>query len=105
MSNLNLSNFLGGWFIGNFTPTLLDTNNFEVGIKQYKAGTYEDTHFHKVATEYTIIVNGQAKMNNKIYKNGDIVIINPNQKTDFFAITDVITVVIKTPSVKDDKYF
>jgi hypothetical protein len=101
---ININDFIGGWFIGNFTPSLLQTSAFEVAIKKYKKGDYEKTHLHKIAKEFTVIVTGVVKMNNVIYNEGEIVIINENVATDFEAITDTITLVVKTPSVTNDKY-
>jgi quercetin dioxygenase-like cupin family protein len=100
----NLNDFTKGWIIGNFEPTLLNTNDFEVAIKRYNAGDYENSHHHKISTEYTIIVEGTVLMNEIEYKKDDIIIIKPNESTDFKCLTDVTTVVIKTPSSKDDKY-
>jgi hypothetical protein len=38
------------------------------------------------------------------YGNGDIILIAPGESTDFMAITDVTTVVVKSPGVAGDKY-
>jgi hypothetical protein len=38
MQKARLSNMVRGWFIGNFTPTVLATQAVEVGVKLYKAG-------------------------------------------------------------------
>jgi len=100
----NLNEFTKGWIIGNFEPTLLNTDDFEVAIKRYNVGDYENKHHHKISTEYTIIVEGTVLMNDIEYKKDDIIIIKPNESTDFKCLTDVTTVVIKTPSSKDDKY-
>lgn len=99
-----LQNFTKGWFLGNFSPTLHSTEDFEVAIKRYKSGDKEDSHHHKIATEYTAITSGVAKMNDLIISEDEIVIVEPGESVSFEAITDVCTVVIKTPSVKDDKY-
>jgi mannose-6-phosphate isomerase-like protein (cupin superfamily) len=104
ISKNDLTNFTKGWFIGKFEPTLLDTSDFEIAIKRYKAGDNEEFHHHKIATEYTVIVEGEVIMNNVQYKTNDIIIIPPNESTDFKCLTDVITVVVKTPSVGGDKY-
>lgn len=104
MEKNNLENFIKGWFIGNFKPTLYNTNDFEIAIKRYKKNDYEESHYHKIATEYTVIINGKVIMNDIIYKKNDIIIIKPNDKTNFKCLTNVTTVVIKTPSVEDDKY-
>ena len=33
-----LDDMIGGWFIGNFNPSLYKTNDVEVAVKSYKAG-------------------------------------------------------------------
>ena len=104
MKTHNLNEYIKGWFIGKFNPTLLDTDVFEIAIKRYKAGDKEESHHHKIATEYTIIITGNVLMNNIKYSDNDIIIIEPNESTDFECLTDVITVVVKTPSIANDKY-
>ncbi len=104
MKKHKLAEMKGGWFIGLFEPSLLATNQFEVAVKKYKAGDKEKKHFHKLATEFTVILDGSVIMNGLEYKDGDIIEIEKNEATDFEAITDVTTVVVKTPSVANDKY-
>lgn len=99
-----LKDFTKGWVIGNFEPTLFNTDQFEIAVKHYKAGDKEETHYHKVATETTLIVSGMVLMNGVVYNGGEIVTIEPGEATDFEALTDTITTVIKIPCVKDDKY-
>jgi hypothetical protein len=43
-------------------------------------------------------------MNGVTYNGGDIITIEPGYATDFEALTDVSTTVIKFPCVKNDKY-
>jgi quercetin dioxygenase-like cupin family protein len=100
----HLDDFVRGWFIGPFTPTLCPTDQFECAVQRYSAGDREAAHVHKVATEYTIIAEGTARMNGAVYERGAIVVIPPGQATDFEAVTDVTTFVVKVPAVKDDKY-
>jgi mannose-6-phosphate isomerase-like protein (cupin superfamily) len=104
MELFHLNDMIKGWFIGDFEPTLLKTQDFEIAVKRYKKGDYESAHFHKLAEEFTIIVSGEVLMNNVKYSENDIIKINKNETTDFKAITDVITVVVKVPSSKNDKY-
>jgi quercetin dioxygenase-like cupin family protein len=99
-----IDEMIKGWFIGNFSPSLYKTNDVEVGIKQYKAGEFEAAHHHKIATEFTVIVSGEVEMNGTKYGNGDIIKINPGVSTDFKAITDTVTVVVKIPGANNDKY-
>jgi len=93
-----------GWFIGDFEPALIRTNEVEIAVKEYKKGDYEDRHYHKLSTEITVIVIGKVKMNGIEYNKGDIIIVEPNQSTDFIVLEDTITTVVKYPGVKNDKY-
>lgn len=104
MKLFNLDDMVKGWFVGDFMPTVYKTENVEVGVKKYFAGAYEALHHHKVATEITVIVSGQVKMNGVIYEAGSILVISPNEATDFLALTDVVTTVVKLPGAKNDKY-
>jgi hypothetical protein len=104
MDLFNLKNFKDGWLIGDFLPTLLKTKDFEVAIKHYVVGQNEPTHYHKIADEITIIVVGQAKMNDLVYNQNDIIFIHKGESTDFIPLTDTITCVIKIPSIIGDKY-
>jgi mannose-6-phosphate isomerase-like protein (cupin superfamily) len=99
-----LSNFTKGWFIGDFEPSLFPNQDFEIAIKYYKAGDDELAHHHKVAVEYTVIAKGKVLMNGTEINEGEIVTIAPNEVTDFKVLEDTITVVVKLPSVKNDKY-
>ena len=98
------SKFKGGWFIGNFSPTIIPSNEVEVAVKRYKSGDYDKSHYHKEADEVTMIITGVVRMNNKEFYANDIIWIEKNEHTDFLAVTDAITCVIKLPCVKGDKY-
>lgn len=104
MKTGKLSNMTKGWFVGNFEPTLYKTNDVETAVKSYQAGDYETAHYHKIATEITVIVSGTVKMNGVEYTAGDIIVMEPNETTDFHAVTDSINVVVKIPGANNDKY-
>lgn len=93
-----------GWFVGAFAPTALNTDACEVAVKHYKAGDKEAAHYHKVATEVTLVLSGRVKIAGKEWQAGDIVVLEPGEITDFEAITDAINVVVKTPGILNDKY-
>ena len=99
-----LEDMTNGWFVGDFEPSLYKTQDVEVGVKYYKCGDKEGKHFHKIATEFTVILDGKVKMSNKIYGQGEILKIKPGVSTDFEALTDVITVVVKIPGAVKDKF-
>ena len=104
MNKINLNKMIGGWFIGNFEPSIHKTTDFEVGIKNYKKGECVEKHYHKIALEYTIIIEGEAIMNGIQYNAGEVIKVEPFEVSDFKAITDVKSVVVKIPSVINDKY-
>lgn len=99
-----LSNMTKGWFVGNFDPTIYRTNDCEVAVKSYKAGEYEKTHFHKIATEITVVIKGKVRMFDKNFMEGDIIVVEPGEATDFTAIEDCMNVVVKLPGANNDKY-
>lgn len=105
MKIAKLDDMIKGWFIGNFEPSLCKTNDVEVAVKKYNKGDFEDKHYHKIATEYTLIISGRVRMNNKEYKEGDIIIMEPYETTDFECLEDnTINVVVKLPGANNDKY-
>jgi quercetin dioxygenase-like cupin family protein len=104
MKKYTLSDLKGGWFLGDFSPTLLRTTGFEVSVKYYQAGDNETAHYHKIATEWTVITSGEVEMNGVRYRAGDIIEVAPGEIAQFSAITDAATTIVKVPSVKDDKY-
>ena len=99
-----LKDMFKGWIVGNFEPSLYKTDDVEVAVKNYKAGERDEKHYHKIATEITIISDGTVRMNGTLYSAGDIITIEPGEATDFEALTDAITTVVKLPCIKDDKY-
>ena len=99
-----LSDMGKGWFVGDFFPTLVKTTDVEVAVKNYKKGDYEERHYHKMATEITVIISGRVKMNNNEYIAGDIIVIEPYEDSDFEALEDVVNTVVKFPGAKNDKY-
>lgn len=104
MKVAKLGDMLKGWFVGNFDPTLVKTNDVEVAVKEYKKGDYEEKHYHKIATEITVIVSGKVRMNGIEYSKGHIIVIEPNEATDFEALENTINTVVKLPGTCHDKY-
>jgi len=104
MTKHRLADMKGGWFVGDFAPTALRTTAAEVAVKTYARGATEGRHVHRVAAELTLVLNGDVRMNGVTYGHGDIIVLAPGEPTDFEALTDVMTVVVKVPSVAGDKY-
>lgn len=104
MEKSHLNDFVRGWIVGGFTPSLFDTTDVEVAIQEFKKGDIESSHCHKIATEITVIIRGKALMKGLTLNQGDIVKIAPGEYTDFEALEDTTTAVIKLPGALNDKY-
>jgi mannose-6-phosphate isomerase-like protein (cupin superfamily) len=104
MKRATLDEMVGGWFIGDFTPTVLATGDVEVAVKRYTAGERDARHHHRVATEVTVLVEGRARMGETELAEGDIVLLEAGESSDFEALTDVTLVAIKHPGALNDKY-
>tara|TARA_B110000977_G_scaffold200956_1_gene293330 strand:- start:2536 stop:2856 length:321 start_codon:yes stop_codon:yes gene_type:complete len=100
----HLDQMINGWFVGAFEPTAFSTDACEVAVKYYQAGDHEDAHYHKVATETTLVLSGQVSMLDRVWFNGDIITISPGEITAFKALTDAVTVVVKVPGKLNDKF-
>ena len=104
MKHYELKKFVRGWFVGGFDPSIIKTKDVEVAVQHFKAGDKEDEHCHKIATEVTCVVAGRAKLSGKLLGPGDIVEIPPGEYSNFEALEDTITVVVKYPGALNDKY-
>lgn len=104
MKTARLAEMRKGWFVGNFEPSLYKTNDVEVAVKRYRAGDHEAAHYHKIATELTVVISGTVRMNGVGYTEGDIIVMEPGEITDFEALTDAENVVVKIPGANNDKY-
>jgi len=104
MQTAKMSEMVKGWFVGDFSPTVLATQAAEVGIKHYKAGDKDNLHYHKIATEITVVLNGRVRMNGQEYGEGSIVVIEPMESVAFEAVQNTTIVVVKVPGASNDKY-
>ena len=104
MKLYNIDDFKGGWFIGDFEPTLLRTKEFEISVRHYQAGDEEEKHVHRIANEYTVVITGIVEMNGVQYNPKDVILIEKDEAVKFKVLTDAITIAVKVPSVIGDRY-
>jgi quercetin dioxygenase-like cupin family protein len=104
MKKFRIEDMTRGWFIGDFEPASFKTKNFEVGKGHHKKGEMWDKHYHKLATEITLILKGKVEINDEIFVQGDIFIIEKNEVVEPLFLEETEYVVVKTISDKDDKY-
>jgi quercetin dioxygenase-like cupin family protein len=101
----HLNDFKNGWLVGDFSPALVNTKDVEVAVFYLKKGDKADGHFHKVSTEYNVIVSGMAIKDGKVLTSGDIFVYRPNERSYVEYLEDTQLVVIKTPATKGDKFY
>ncbi|HON56721.1 MAG TPA: cupin domain-containing protein [bacterium] len=94
-----------GWFIGDFENAIVRDKNFEIAVKYDKAGDTVKKHFHKFCDEITVVVKGNILINGQKFSEGDIILIEKNEAADYVSIDDSITVIVKIPSIPDDKHY
>jgi len=100
----NLDSMTRGWLIGNFEPSILKTDLFEIGYLKHHKGQIWPAHVHKEADEYNILVKGSMTINNESINQGEIFIIPKNMLTSAKFLEDCEIVCIKVPSLPKDKY-
>lgn len=105
MDHFKLDEMIGGWLVGDFEPSVLRTKSVEIGIKRFKKGEYFEAHYHKIADEITVIIDGIVRVNGVEYGKNDIIVQHRFEKSDFKVLTDTVILAVKWPSAKDDKYF
>lgn len=95
-----------GWMVGQFSPSLYN-KDYEIGFKYYKYGDYEQSHKHLLSEEVTIILLGEVEMNGTKYSEGDILIQEKGEYTDFRCLSERVITGVYRPdgSFPNDKYF
>lgn len=104
MKRFRLEDMERGWFVGDFSPSCLRTRAAEAAVKTYRKGDRDELHYHKAATEVTLLLSGSALLNGRRLRAGDIVVLGPGEAAEFRALSAAKTVVIKVPGAKNDKY-
>jgi hypothetical protein len=104
MKIYNFKDMIGGWFIGDFEPSVLKTKDFEVCYKFHSKGEVWPKHYHKIATEINLLVSGKMKIRNQIIEPDTIFVFDPEEVADPEFLEDCFLVIVKTPSAVGDKY-
>ena len=104
MKVFNIKDMKGGWFIGNFEPSILKTDNFEVGHHAHKKGASTHNHYHKSSTEINVIVKGKMVVNGEVLTAGDIFVFEPYVVSESEFLEDTDLIVVRDSSNPNDKY-
>ena len=92
----------GGWFIGDFDPSILRTPDFEVGYKLHKKGEEWPAHYH-TGFEYNFLMSGKMRICGQTVTAGDLFVIEPYEVAAPEFLEDCHVVVVKVPSKPGDK--
>lgn len=99
-----IKDYVRGWFIGNFDPSILKTDQFEVGLLTHKKGEEWPAHYHKKSIEYNVLVSGKMIIQEKELNSGDVFVFEKGQIADPVFLEDCIVVCVKVPSIPSDKF-
>ncbi len=103
MKKFPLENFDRGYFIGNFSKALFNTNAFEVSYKYHTKEDKHPIHYHRFTTEFILITKGSVIVNGTTIKSGNIFILEPYMINEIEYLEDVELVIVKTPSLPNDR--
>ena len=99
-----LDQFVNGWFIGDFEPSILKKTGVELAVMNKKKGIgIHDFHYHEKCTEINVLVKGKMKVNNKFIHENEIFIFKPNVPSVYEYLEDCTFVVFKNKPSNNDK--
>lgn len=104
MKQSNINNFRGGWFVGDFEPSIFKNPFFEVAHHSHKKNDATFPHYHQVTNELNYIVRGEMMVDKKHLKAGDMWIYEPWDISDVQFLEDTDLMIIRWPSIPSDKY-
>lgn len=104
MNVTKIRDYVRGWFIGNFEPSLLKTSDFEVGILTHLKGEKWPAHYHKETIEYNVLVSGKMTVQGKELNSGDVFVFDKGEIADPVFLEDCTVVCVKVPSIPSDKF-
>ena len=104
MKKYDLKDFKNGWIIGNFQPSVLKTDNFEVAVISHQKNQKWPKHYHKHLTEYNLLLEGKMIINSTEINKNEIFIFEPNEVADPIFLEDCKVLCIKVPSTIGDKH-
>ena len=70
----------------------------------YVKGEICKLHYHKIATEYNVLIYGRIVVDGTELVAGDAYIVRPNEVSDLSFLEDSCIAVVKVPSIPDDKW-
>lgn len=104
MKKYNVDEMQGGYFIGNFEPSVFKTDKVEIAEKKFYKGDFETGYYRKIDKEIVYIVKGKLENNGNVYTDGDILLFEPGEIISWFVLEDSKVIVMRFPGTKKDLY-
>ncbi len=106
MKTYKLKDFTRGWICGDFQPSVINSKDFEVGIRELTKHDDLSPHFHSQLVELTVVLSGVIKINNTLFYENDIVYLEKEEPCFMEIISDKAKLLfIKSPSIPSDKTY
>jgi len=106
MRFLNIEkDFRKGYLIGDFSPSIYTSKDVEIGHARLPKNHQADGHYHKLSTEYNLIIKGSALVEGQVLTDGDIFVYEKGDRANVKYLEETDIVIIKLPSVQNDKYY
>jgi quercetin dioxygenase-like cupin family protein len=103
MRREKLENFVRGWIIGDFNPSIFKTDQFEVAIISHRKNEIIPVHYHNDVEEFNVLISGKMIVNEQELSNGDIFILEKKEIVNVKVLEDSQVLCIKVPSIPEDK--
>lgn len=104
MNIFSLSDMKKGWIVGDFAPSVLRSQDFEVAVQTHEKGYKAPLHLHKKFIEINTIISGHMIVNGRELKAGDIFVFDVMEVSDAEFLEDTTLVVVRPGSDPDDKH-
>lgn len=104
MKKFKLKDMKGGWFVGDFEPSVFKTDKFEVGVKLHPKGEKWPVHYHREVVEYNVLLTGEMTIQSERLIAGDIFVLDKLEVADPEFHEDCLVLCVKVPSIASDKY-
>ena len=93
-----------GWIAGNFTPTLHNTEDFEIAIHEYGPESEYVPHYHLKSTEFNVILEGEAVVGDTTLGKDSVFIIDPGEVCYVKYTKPTRLLIFRNHSDPKDKY-
>ena len=77
MEIFDIKDMVRGWFVGAFSPSVYQTEDFEVGYLSHAQGEKWPAHYHEKVLEINLLVKGKIKFGDVIIEPGNVFIFKP----------------------------